>query len=380
MKKINLIIKPTAKCNLRCQYCYHAPTNYTDAVLPIEHIEKLFDLCSKEYDSIRVIWHGGEPLIVGQEYYKKIFKIQEKIQANTKTTFCNSIQTNGTLINTSWCSFFKKHNLQPGISFDGPKNEFMRQGTQDVLTAMKILQKKKINVNILSVINQSNINQIELYEYIKKLGVASAKFNPIFSETHDNRFSIEVSDYIDSTKKLFDYWLYDVNGIKITPLTSYMYKSLGLPFGDCAHGSCLGRWIDMDSQGTLRTCGQSLAPIFELGNIKNVESIADIFEADNFNTLLASAIARREKCILSCDLFKYCQGGCIFKSYIDTGIENLNDFDCIVFKALFNHVYTSVHTVISNEVSLDKLNPCVANIITEAVTIYPDGLLSLKKH
>lgn len=72
-KNISVLIKLTENCNLRCAYCFHSESGYTDTILNIEDLKKFINLLFSEYNSIKIIWHGGEPLLVGLDYYKEIY-------------------------------------------------------------------------------------------------------------------------------------------------------------------------------------------------------------------------------------------------------------------------------------------------------------------
>jgi len=47
-------------------------------------------------NSANFIWHGGEPLLVGMEFFKKALELQKKYNTR-KIKVSNSIQTNGIL-------------------------------------------------------------------------------------------------------------------------------------------------------------------------------------------------------------------------------------------------------------------------------------------
>ena len=79
MKRISLIVKVTNGCNLRCKYCYNGGAGFSNEVLKIEHFKKMLSLLGDEYDEATLIWHGGEPLTAGKEYYKKAMEIEEEI-------------------------------------------------------------------------------------------------------------------------------------------------------------------------------------------------------------------------------------------------------------------------------------------------------------
>jgi uncharacterized protein len=71
-------------------------------------------------DQVSFNWHGGEPLILGLDFYRKAIEFEKKY-ADGKVIL-NTLQTNGTLLNRDWTEFFRKNNFLLGISIDGPEN------------------------------------------------------------------------------------------------------------------------------------------------------------------------------------------------------------------------------------------------------------------
>ena len=70
---ISVIIKVTNACNLKCRYCYDA--NYFERKdIPLDDVAHLFELLAKEYSVINIIWHGGEPMLMGINFFVRVFK------------------------------------------------------------------------------------------------------------------------------------------------------------------------------------------------------------------------------------------------------------------------------------------------------------------
>lgn len=69
-------------------------------------------------DKFTILWHAGEPLSVGIDYYKKSINIIRKYYSEDRYSFV--VQTNGLSINKEWVKFFKKENIRVGLSLDGP--------------------------------------------------------------------------------------------------------------------------------------------------------------------------------------------------------------------------------------------------------------------
>nr|HMQ55672.1 radical SAM protein [Anaerolineae bacterium] len=113
----HLLAKPTgAICNLDCAYCFFldkellypgSKFRMSEAVLE-RYIRQLIE--SHRVDQVTVAWQGGEPTLMGLDFYRKAMALEEKYR-RPGMTFLNTMQTNGTLLNDEWGEFFKEHNV-----------------------------------------------------------------------------------------------------------------------------------------------------------------------------------------------------------------------------------------------------------------------------
>lgn len=82
----NIMLKPAGSlCNLDCQYCYyldkseiyggHEPRMSTDM---LETVVKEY-IGANDVPEVTFNWHGGEPLILGLDFYKKSSGIRAEI-------------------------------------------------------------------------------------------------------------------------------------------------------------------------------------------------------------------------------------------------------------------------------------------------------------
>ena len=111
MKELTLQIKPVGNhCNLKCSYCYAAPfIKDKFKKLDLKLLEKIIKE-SLEISNILIIsWHGGEPTLVGIDYFKEYIKIVNKHKKKNQRVI-NMIQTNATLINDEMDKFSRKIN------------------------------------------------------------------------------------------------------------------------------------------------------------------------------------------------------------------------------------------------------------------------------
>ncbi len=67
-------------CNLRCQYCFY---NVRDQSTPHVMSDKMLEKFISEYMNLFnsylfFIWHGGEPLLAGREFFERAVAFQEE--------------------------------------------------------------------------------------------------------------------------------------------------------------------------------------------------------------------------------------------------------------------------------------------------------------
>ena len=98
---------------------------------------------------VQFAWQGGEPTLLGVDYFRSIVALQKKFADGKK--IANTIQTNGTLLTDDWCRFFHENDFLVGLSMDGPEelHDFYRRdkggnGTfKRVVRAARLLPSKE---------------------------------------------------------------------------------------------------------------------------------------------------------------------------------------------------------------------------------------------
>ncbi len=85
----------------------------------LEHyIRQLIE--SHQADEVNIAWQGGEPTLMGLDFYRRAMALAEKYR-RPGIRFVHTLQTNGTLLDDDWAAFCKEHDFLIGISIDGPR-------------------------------------------------------------------------------------------------------------------------------------------------------------------------------------------------------------------------------------------------------------------
>ena len=349
---ITLIVKPTNQCNFRCMYCYHKDTGYKEGILTYSLLEKLIQLSLHEYRHVVYVWHGGEPLLCGLSYFEAIVEFQKKY-ASQKSIIENIIQNNGSLLSESIISFAKTHNFSICVSIDGDKNaNSLRQNTELVVNNIKRAKESGINISALGVIHNQNLDYLfNTYNFFKWLAIP-VKLNPVFA-TLSNRdeYVMTVSAYIEKMKALFEFWLDDEDALIFEPFIQFLSMYFNKGGRDCIYGSCMTKWLGIDSGGNLYPCGRSYPLKYRLGNISDIHELSSVFLSDPYINILKSSIIRRNTCKETCNLFGYCNGGCNNTFILEGDIEKAGGFTCDSFIALFSFVKARLDNCLTNNES-----------------------------
>ena len=193
--EFQIFLKPVGSlCNLRCSYCYYLEKirlfRQDRPVLMQEDLLELYIRQHIEASTEPVIsfsWHGGEPLLAGIDFYKKVIVLQKKLKPAGRTII-NGVQTNGTLLDESWVKFFAEEDSGWASAWMGRRilhNQFRKttdgEGSfQKVLHGYDLALLHGIDPEILCVLNASNVHcPLLIYRYFKKLGAKTMTFLPL---------------------------------------------------------------------------------------------------------------------------------------------------------------------------------------------------------
>ena len=365
--KINILIMPTDACNMNCIYCYHEAHFNDICKMTDDTLRQIMKITIPNYKDIHFIWHGGEPLIMGIEFFEKALYYEKKYNtSNCNVT--NGIQTNLTLLNSGMADFLIKNKFSIGSSYDGIENDITRGNSDKILTGRKLLNSYgKICGNIM-VVSRKNVDTlIESYEFFKKEKI-SYKMNS-YVKTDDssisNELSMNVDYYSDKMIELYDYWLHDTQcNIYVNPFISIIkhvlfgYKKL------CSQNSCLGKWLGIRHDGTITNCNRFFYPKYLYGNVRQYNNIREAFDSQGFNNVLLDAVERRNKC-KSCQIYDYCNGGCNNAAMFETGMNNNGGFSCISKINIYTYISKSINEILANDFNeIQKMyNPTVVKLI-----------------
>lgn len=158
VRRMHVMVKPTgALCNLDCTYCYYLSKQQLLGMPEQWRIsEEVFESFIRQYfegqnyKEVVFSWQGGEPTLLGLDFFKKVVALEKKY-CPPHVRCENDLQTNGTLIDKSWCEFLHEVNFLVGLSIDGPKSlhdafrkDKSGQGSFDrVFRAATLLRKHK---------------------------------------------------------------------------------------------------------------------------------------------------------------------------------------------------------------------------------------------
>ncbi|MDB5285480.1 MAG: hypothetical protein JWR05_429 [Mucilaginibacter sp.] len=288
-------------------------------------------------DYIHIIFHGGEPLLLSQDYFIDCIEILKSTSSDIKFSF--SVQTNGVTINKEWYDLFKANNVKVGISLDGPKkhhDEFRLfhngKGSYDeVAQAIRIGNGNGL-AGILMVIN-TNIPTREFYQEIKELNVG--KLNLLFPDGHYDRLpngfdGLKFGDdnytpYADWLIELFLIWKSDRLRPIIRLFETLIEMVAGIDgIGNQGFGRTKNGVVVIETDGgievtdSLRACYEGIT---RNGINVHTSNIEDLFKDDIFEVYYHAHDMVCEQC-LNCPVYDFCGGG-----FLGNRFANHNGFN-----------------------------------------------------
>jgi len=375
----HVMTKPVGPiCNLNCTYCFYLEKEklfgsteqfrMSDEVLEAyirQYIEQ------QQVPEISFAWQGGEPTLLGVDFFRKVVKLQQQY-ANGKT-ITNAIQTNGTLLDDAWGQFLKEHQFLVGLSVDGPPDlhdayrvdKRDRPSSERVLKGLEVLQRHQVDYNTLTVVNRKNSLEPErVYHYLKDLGSTFLQFIPLVERSADavaknlgldlslppdlhqkerNRmvtdWSVRPEQYGQFLVSIYNEWVRrDVGQTYVQFFDVALGNWIGQTGALCVFSPTCGTAMALEHNGDLFSCDHYVYPKYKLGNILN-QSIGEMVASPAQRKFGQDKLSALPKFCRDCSVRFACHGECPKHRFLRTpeGEPGLN-YLCAGYKRVFKHM------------------------------------------
>ena len=391
-REFQVFAKPVgAACNLACRYCYYlekdqlypkgGSSRMSDDILE-EYIIQQIDASSEPV--IRFSWHGGEPTVLGLDYFRKIVALQRKHRP-AKQRISNGIQTNGTLLDEDWCRFLAEEGFAVGLSLDGPQPMHDRyRVTRDqkptyeqVKRGYNLLQKHRINCDVLCVVNAHNVQYpTQVYQFFKQINAQYISFLPLVEPQLDaeggvSQHSVPAEAWGDFLCTIFDEWMReDIGQVKVQIFEEAARTAFGQEHALCIFRKTCGDIPVIEHNGDFFSCDHFVDAGHRLGNIQEIP-LVELLESPAQRAFGQAKLDSLPRYCQACEVRAMCNGGCPKNRFLQTpdGETGLN-YLCSGYKRFFiscRPFIAELANLLSGHTSEQQLPP----VRTTATRAYP---------
>lgn len=362
-------------CDYACEYCYYLDKkNLFDNGTAFRMDERVLETYVRDYiatssgPEVQFVWQGGEPTLLGLEYFEIAFALQQK-HCPQGWQIINTLQTHGGNLDADWARFLKSQDVLVGLSIDGPKSihdlarkdRKGRSTFQATRSAVRLLQDHGIEFNTLTVVHAGNAaNGAVIYRFLRRIGVRHMQFIPLI-ERHGKDgldagppsasldriapWSLTREGYGEFLCAVFDQWIKaDVQKISIQHFDVLLHGHLNLPSPLCVFAPTCGQALVLEHDGGLYACDHYVYPEYKLGNVTET-AIEDLARSD-FQYNFGKAKADLPNECVECPDIRLCFGGCPKHRFI----QNLNggkaiNYLCPSYRRVFAHTREALSRV-----------------------------------
>jgi uncharacterized protein len=379
----HLLAKPTGPiCNLDCEYCFFLSKEMlypgdrfrmADAMLE-EYIRQLLE--SHRTPDVTVAWQGGEPTMMGLDFFKRSIELVEQYRRPLQRVVY-TIQTNGVLIDERWAAFFKEHSFLVGLSVDGPRDvhdayrvDKRGKGSFDrVMAGFAHLSEAEVDVNVLCTVHAANQDRgVEVYRFFRdEMGVRFVQFIPIIERATETLLPLANLGWSTERKEkrplyvqagsnvtdrsvgpeaygrflidVFEEWVKrDVGEVFVQMFDVALANWHGEPPGVCVYSETCGLALAIEHNGDLYSCDHYVEPDYLLGNITETPML-ELVASDQQRQFGLDKRETLPQYCLDCDVRFACHGGCPRNRFTETpdGEPGLN-YLCPSYKTFFHHI------------------------------------------
>ena len=358
-REFQVFAKPIGSiCNLDCHYCYYLEKEHLypegeSFRMPNEILEEYIvqHIDASPETTIRFSWHGGEPTVLGLDYFREIVALQRKHQPHDQRVV-NGVQTNGTLLDEDWCRFFAKEGFTVGLSLDGPPEMHDRyRVTKDqkptherTMKGYELLQRHGVNTDILCVVNAHNVRSpLRIYRFLKQINAQHISFLPLVEPQPDAQgggspISVPAEAWGRFLCTIFDEWRdKDIGRVRVQIFEEAARTAFNQEHSLCIFRPTCGDIPVVEHNGDFYSCDHFVDVEHRLGNITETP-LVELLESPAQRAFGEAKSEALPHYCQKCGVRSMCNGECPKNRFLRTldGEPGLN-YLCAGYKSFFTH-------------------------------------------
>jgi uncharacterized protein len=369
------IVKVHSRCNLACDYCYiyeladqswrDQPRTMSAAVVKATARRVADHAQRHEIESVRVVLHGGEPLLAGADLIS--FLAQEfRTALGSDIGLVLRVQTNGALLSTAIADVLREFDIRVTVSLDGDQvaNDRHRRtrrggGSHDaVMRGLDVLlddRYRHLFGGFLAVIDLAN-DPISTYEHLAAFDPRSIDFllpygtwaaPPPGKAVFGGGADTADTSYGQWLNTAFDHWYTRGRArVPVRLFTSAIEQLVGRQGTSEQLGTGAASFLVIETDGAIEQV-DSLKATFEGATHTGLHVLRDDFEAAYTHPGVVArqiGIQALSTTCLSCRLRDACGGGMYTQRYCPgTGFKNPSVY-CADLTVFLDHVSARVRT------------------------------------
>ncbi|MGY0236401.1 cyclophane-forming radical SAM peptide maturase AmcB [Longispora urticae] len=330
-----VILQPTTLCNLDCTYCY-LPLRRQQNTMSTDVLDAvaagIAGWC--EPDPVELVWHGGEPLLVGVAGLDAMMARFDGLNVR------HSIQTNGVLVDDAWCELFARRQVTVGVSVDGPEeangyrvNLAGKSSWERTMRGVRVLRRNDIRFSAIAVVSHPFAAEAaELYDFFAGLGCYSVGFNIEEQEGVNTRRADR------SPTRMADFWAALAAAWQANPVIEVRELSRAMRhLGGTRSAGDRPIWVDplptVGYDGSVTLLSPEMAGFdspeygdFSCGNVLHTP-LPDLVDAGLRERWPTEFMAGVAKCRDTCPAFDFCGGGHAGNKFFEHGRFDVTETD-----------------------------------------------------
>lgn len=333
-----VIIKATEACNSNCYYCdvVHKPgtgTSMSYEVLKMVFVRADEYLKSYPEEQIEILWHGGEPLLLGPRYFETALGFQNEYCPDTKSRLRHSIQTNLTCFNERFIPVFYQlgvtalgtsYDPEPHIRGVGRKIDTDRYNEM-FLQKLGLLEEHGIGWGMIYVVTKRSLAKpLDVFFFLTNLLLTGGvNFNPVLIYDKKRKdVAVTPAEFVEFLGAIFPHWWKSRHRYPdVEPFRSLVDNIIDghVSLGCVDSGDCTYHHINVAPDGELSQCGRSADwGLLQYGNIRQ-KTFDEIMRDEQRHRLAQRAGKLRDDDCKDCRFWDLCHGGCPLDAYSQHG-------------------------------------------------------------